>query len=52
MCLCIISVLGFVVTISVPWGHIAGKSWGDEKNNKKVLCLHGELHMQYKFWMN
>jgi pimeloyl-ACP methyl ester carboxylesterase len=31
------------ISIPVPWGHIAGKSWGDEKSSRKVLCLHGWL---------
>lgn len=33
-----------VVTIPVPWGHISGKSWGDEVSERKVLCIHGEYH--------
>ena len=31
-----------VVTIPVPWGHISGKSWGDEVSERKILCIHGE----------
>ena len=31
-----------VVTIPVPWGHISGKSWGDEVSKHKILCIHGE----------
>ena len=31
-----------VVTIPVPWGHISGKSWGDEVSEQKILCIHGK----------
>ena len=31
-----------VVSIPVPWGHIAGKSWGEEVSERKILCIHGE----------
>ena len=31
----------FSVKFSVPWGHIAGREWGDPAG-KHVLALHGE----------
>ena len=31
----------YVVTIKVPWGHIAGKAWGSS-NGRPVLALHGK----------
>ena len=30
------------VQLPVPWGHIAGKSWGDPAG-RRVLAVHGEL---------
>ena len=32
----------------MPWGHIAGKEWGDP-NGKHVLALHGRsiVHVHY-----
>ena len=32
----------YIVTIKVPWGHIAGKAWG-YSNRHPVLALHGEV---------
>ena len=32
-----------VVRYLVPWGHIAGKEWGDP-NGKHVLALHGRFN--------
>ena len=31
-----------IVTIKVPWGHIAGKAWG-HSNGRPVLALHGKM---------
>ena len=30
-----------IVSLPVPWGHIAGKAWGDP-SGQRVLALHGE----------
>ena len=39
-----------VVTIPVPWGHISGKSWGDEVSKRKILCIHGEYQERAGGW--
>ena len=33
---------GGILTLNVPWGHIAAKTWGDPKN-RPVLVVHGIL---------
>ncbi len=40
VCLLAIVVLLFAVQLSVPWGHISGKSWGDPTGTH-VLAIHG-----------
>lgn len=37
------------VTIPVPWGHVAGKAWGDP-TGKPVLALHGMLALVGLWW--
>ena len=33
------------VSLAVPWGHVAGKAWGDPLG-KRVLALHGKCAVQ------
>ena len=41
MSLCMFGVDFSVVTIPVPWGHIAGKAWG-KPSGLPVLAVHGK----------
>ena len=37
-----------LVSIKVPWGHIAGKVWG-HSNGQPVLALHGKLYTLHMY---
>ena len=37
------------LTIPVPWGHIAGKAWG-QPSGQPVLAVHGERRRRRRWW--